>query len=96
MPKTVKVRKNPQRDELVQDMMYHVIDAIITQWGLHSAGIRRCANEADVSPSTLYNWLNGRVKRPQYLTLAKVLRASGYRITVSPASQQRTKLRRVK
>ncbi len=93
--KDVKLKKNPAREQLVQDMFDLVVHALSDHWGFSRQGIRTAAEESGVSRQTIYNWLNGKVCKPQYLTLAKVLEAAGYRIEIAP-TKRKPNLRRIK
>ena len=42
-----------------------------------NGGPSKMARESDVSPATLYGWFNGRTRRPQFATVARVLLACG-------------------
>jgi DNA-binding phage protein len=37
------------------------------------------ADKSGVSESTIYNWFEGKTKRPQYATVMAVVRAMGYK-----------------
>ena len=90
---TVKTNRN--RDALVQEMFDLVVHALSSHWGFSREGIRRAADDSGVSRQTIYNWLNGKVCKPQYLTLAKVLEAAGYQIEITPI-KRKPNLRRIK
>jgi len=61
-----------------------VIDVIRTEMqrygNLHHGQIAKLSYESGVSHSTIYNWLNGDVRRPQSLSTRFVLEALGIEI----------------
>lgn len=52
-------------------------------WG---ACIQDIAEQAEVSPGTLYLWLDGTTKAPQLRTIAAVLDVLGYALVVTKKS----------
>ena len=46
------------------------------------------ADQSGVSASTLYNWFYGDTKRPQFATVAAVVRSMGYELEISKAGQK--------
>jgi transcriptional regulator with XRE-family HTH domain len=40
---------------------------------------REVSDMSGVSETTIYNWFNGKTRRPQYATVMAVIRAMGYR-----------------
>lgn len=96
--KQLSYQHNKNRHYTVTVMFDTVVGIISDHYGFTRIGIQRAAEEAGISPQTIYNWLNGRTCRPQYVTLAKVIEAAGYEFTVQRAAPRTRKphLRRVK
>lgn len=54
-----------------------VIDALRTAVSGSKKSYRQLHEESDVSVSTIRNWFHGKTRRPQFATVAAVLRATG-------------------
>jgi DNA-binding phage protein len=54
-----------------------VIDYIRTKVFADSGTINEVSESSGVTKTTLYNWFNGKTKRPQFATVAAVLIACG-------------------
>lgn len=63
-----------------QDPILAEISRLITNSGLSAQAI---AMRSGVTARTITNWQNGRVKRPQNLTIDYVLLALGYRRVIN-------------
>lgn len=54
-----------------------VIDALRTAVSGSKKSYRELHEESDVSISTIRNWFHGNTRRPQFATIAAVIRATG-------------------
>lgn len=63
---------------MVDPALAEVLDKI------HGIGGTLIERRSGVSSSTIRNWRNGKVRRPQNVTLEYALRAAGYRRVVVP------------
>jgi hypothetical protein len=59
---------------LDKDPVIDIVRTIVQDSGESYSAV---SNMSDVSTTTLYNWFEGKTKRPQYCTVAAVVRALG-------------------
>ena len=57
-----------------------IIDLVRTAWQRSGRSIASVAKEAEVCQNTLYGWLYGATKRPQWAKVQAVLAALGVRV----------------
>lgn len=74
-------RKNNDYRFIDKDPVIGVIMGEMARFGnMSNSQIERVAFEAGVAPSTIWNWINGEVRRPQSLSTRFVLEALGVSI----------------
>lgn len=72
-----------------------VIDTMRTMIADEKVSYAEVSEQSGVSHTTLYNWFNGKTKRPQYATVMAVAGSLGYRAEwVNANASKVIKLRR--
>lgn len=56
-----------------------VIDSLRTAVSQSKMSYRELHEQSDVAVTTMYNWFHGKTRRPQFATVAAVIRATGKR-----------------
>lgn len=62
-----------------------VIDAVHTLMDEKGGTLKGLAERANVSPSTIYNWIDGDTYCPQHAKIAGVIKALGYEFAIVPS-----------
>jgi transcriptional regulator with XRE-family HTH domain len=64
-----------------------VIDRLRTILDDEQMSYKKVEDASGVSTTTIYNWMRGPTKRPQFCTIAAVAAALGYDVTLQPRRQ---------
>ena len=63
-----------------------VIDSVHTLMDERGGGtLKSLAERANVSPNTIYNWIDGDTRCPQHAKIAGVIKALGYEFQIVPS-----------
>jgi DNA-binding phage protein len=73
-----------------------IIDAVRTVIQTEGVSYAAVHEASGVSVTTLYNWFDGEVKRPQFATVMAVVRSLGYDLTLAKAERKLTTAKIVK
>lgn len=65
-----------------------IIDRIRTCMDDSGYDIARVAEESGLSYGTVYNWIDGKTRRPQYCTAVAAIRSMGYDLAVVPTTNK--------
>lgn len=66
-------------NEVQRNKLFIELCELLQGWNIISV-----ANAAEVSPTTIYYWLDGTVNLPRLDTIVKVAEAIGYELVLSP------------
>lgn len=69
-----------------------IIDLIHTLIDDSGEKVKSIAEKSGVSPGTIHNWIGGKTKKPQAVTVKHVLHAIGYDLAVQKRSNRRVTL----
>lgn len=65
-----------------------VIGAVHTLLNEKGEELTKVADRANISPSTIKNWIDGDTYRPQHCTIAATVKALGYEFQLVPSSKR--------
>lgn len=93
---TTKSQKNTRKNPFTVYKSYSfidkdpIIDRIHTMIDTQHLTYKKVAEESGISAGTLYQWIGGTTRRPQFCTVVAVIRALGYDVQVTePRARQR-------
>lgn len=71
--------------ETEKDPIIDRVRTLMEDTGTSTMNLSRGSN---LSPTTVYNWLDGPTRRPQYASICAAIRAMGYDFAIVPAKRQ--------
>ena len=68
-----------------------IIDKVRTLVNREGKSYREISEASGVTTSTMYNWFDGKTRRPQYATVMAVVHALGYRSVLTKRAKRGAK-----
>lgn len=65
-----------------------IIDKVRTLMEDTGTSVMSLSRDSNLSPTTIYNWMDGPTRRPQYASVCASIRAMGYDFAIIPAKRQ--------